>query len=153
MLRWLLLLVVVAFVVGQLMRLRPSARDAQLLLLRQAARAAGLQVRFWTRSSSGYSQRFLPDSGYSYTLPSLRGEAVPGRWAAWISEQGELCDVAGNVPSVAKSWLEAFQQRYPGAWALLESNETGLAVLWPERGEQQAIVDFSEALQLLKKSI
>lgn len=153
MLRWVLLLGIVAFVISQVMRMRPSARDDQLLQLRQTAREAGLQVRFWTRANSGYTQVYLPETGFSYTLPYPRGAEGVARWGLWVSEAGEFRDVVGTVPPLAKSWLESFRQRYPGAWALLESNEAGLSVLWPERGDSQAMGEFVDAIQLLQKSI
>ena len=151
--KWLVLIAIVAFIASQITRLRPSARDAQLQKLRQSATRSGLLVRFWTLRSSGLSLRKLPESGFVYILPWSRGSVVSPRWALYLSEQGECSSLAGSPPGVAHDWLNAFQQQFPAAWALLESTDVGLSVLWQERGTEKDIEDLASAMKLLLKSL
>ena len=151
--RWLILIVIVAFVLGQLMHLKPSARDKELQAMRQLASRKGLQVRFWTLAASGYNRPDIPSSGFMYTLPWPRGFSGFGRWAAWQSAGAGMLALAGKPPAAAEEWLAAFRGHFPGAWALLESGEAGLSVLWPERGGNQGIEDLAASLQLLQKTL
>lgn len=151
--KWLVLIAILAFIASQITRLRPSARDAQLQKLRQSASRSGLLVRFWTLRSSGLSLRKLPESGFVYILPWPHGSPVPSRWALYLSEQGECSAQAGSPPGVAYDWLNAFQQQFPAGWALLESAEGGVSVLWQERGTEKDIEALAAAMRLLLKSL
>lgn len=151
--KWLILVAVVAFIAAQIVRMRPSARDKQLQVLRQAAARAGLLVRFWTARSSGYTVRGLPDSGFCYTLGWQRGDVSHGRWAVWLSVEGDRRKLSGTPPEIALEWLAAFQRQFPASWALLESTDAGLSVLWQERGTEKDIQGLAEALRLLEKTL
>lgn len=153
MLRWLFIAVIAFFIVGQLTRLRPSKRDQQLQALRATAAQAGLVVRFWTSRNSGYQHRQLPTSGFLYSLPWLSHGDTPQHWAVWVSEAGDMVTLAGNPPSLAQEWLTSFRQRFPDGWALLECTQTGLGVLWQERGNADDVRSLASALGLLRKSL
>ncbi len=151
--KWLILIAVVAFIAAQITRLRPSARDGQLQRLRKKAAEEGLLVRFWSSRNSGYIARGLPETGFSYSLPWPHADTAFTRWAVWLGVEGDKKILAGKPPDVALEWLDAFQKQFPAGWALLESTESGLAVLWQERGNEKNIEDLSAALRLLSKSI
>jgi hypothetical protein len=150
--RWFILLVVVAFVVGQVMRLRPSSRDVQLQKMRQAASRLGLFVRFWTLRASGYTQYGLPESGFMYSLPLGDARSL-NRWVLWMTGAGDVRVLSGTPPDLARDWLQAFRQRHPDSWILLEYSDSALSVLWEEKGGEKAVEDLAGALSLLKKSI
>jgi hypothetical protein len=151
--RWLVLIAILAFVFSQLTRLRPSKRDQQLQALRKAAANAGLLVRFWTARNSGYTNRQLPDSGFIYQLPWMAHRHAPVNWAIWIAVDGSLSNLAGNPPELAERWLFSFRDRFADAWALLECNDSGLNLLWHERGEPDDVQNIADALDLLRKNL
>ncbi len=154
MLRWIVLLLIVFFVAGQLAHLRPSRRDKQLQAMRSTAARAGLGVRFWTARSSGYVLRQLPTTAFMYSLPWPNRSQRVQRWALWMqADNGETIVLAGEPPKLAQDWLSAFRQRYPSAWALLECGDNGLGVLWQELGNEQDVQSLAEALDLLQKSL
>jgi hypothetical protein len=153
MTRWLVLAAILLFIVAQMTRLRPSKRDQQLQALRAAAGRAGLSVRFWASRTSGYKLRQLPESGYIYILPWPLPHSVSVRWALWLDADGSTSTLAGEPPAVARDWLVAFRQRFPDGWALLETGEAGLCVLWQERGDVLDVEHLAQALDLLRKSL
>lgn len=153
MFRWIILVFVSLFIVAQVMRLQPSRRDRQLQALRQAAARAGLAVRFWTLRNSGYSHRQLPESGFMYYFPWPLQEPPLAVWAVWMNPAGEVFDVSGKSPDLARQWLDSFREKYSGAWALLECSATGMGLLWQERGEPEDVHNIAEALDLLRKNI
>lgn len=153
MMRWLFVLIIAGFIVGQIARLRPSRRDQQLQLLRAAAAQSGLSVRFWTARNSGYQHRHLPDSGFLYSLPWLSHANSPANWALWVSEHGEITTLSGSPPALARDWLASFRVRFPDGWALLECSQSGLGILWQERGSEADVKSLAAALDLLRKSM
>lgn len=153
MIRWLVLFAVFAFVFSQISRLRPSKRDRQLQALRKAATNAGLLVRFWTARKSGYSFRQLPESGFVYQLPWIANRHSPVSWAIWIGADGRISNLAGHPPDLAEQWLFSFRDRFPDAWALLESNDSGINLLWQERGEPDDVQNIADGMSLLRKNL
>lgn len=151
--RWLLLAFVIAFIVGQVTRLLPSARDRQLAALRAAAAASGVRVRFWTARQSGYTYPRLPESGFLYQLPWPPNREPDARWALWQPADGEGVILSGRPPALAGEWLASFRQRFPDAWALLECSPEGLGLLWLERGTVEDTRSLVQALDLLQKSL
>lgn len=152
--RWLLLVAILLFIAAQISRLRPSKRDQQLQDLRQAATRAGLLVRFWTQRNSGYQHRQLPESGYQYVLPWPSKDEPVARWAVWQSAAGELFPLGGTaIPDLAGRWLETFRQRFPDAWALLECSDSGIGLLWQERGAAEDINNIADSLVALRENL
>ncbi len=151
--RWLILAAILLFIAAQVSRMRPSKRDQQLQALRQVATRAGLTVRFWTARNSGYRLRQLPESGYQYLLPRrLQGDAEPV-WALWLDSDGRITPLGGQPPELAYQWLEAFHGRFHEPWALLESCQAGLGLVWQERGTPEDVTNICEALQLLRQNL
>ncbi len=153
MIRIVAIAVILLFVFGQLTRLRPSGRDRQLQALRKAATSAGLSVRFWTARNSGYNQRQLPESGYLYQLPCQKGFAHQAIWALWLESGGGVLALAGQPPDLARDWLDAFRLRFPDGWALLECTESGVGLLWQERGEPDDVQKIADALNRLRQNL
>ncbi|HSC76756.1 MAG TPA: hypothetical protein VLB90_11030 [Pseudomonadales bacterium] len=152
--RWIILVAIIVFVVSQIIHLRPSKRDQQLQALRKAATRAGFVVRFWTLRNSGYDHRQLPESGFMYLLPrQSRHVANSNAWALWISANGEMLNIGGHPPDLARQCLTAFRERFPDAWALLECSDAGLGLLWQERGEPDDVQNIADALDLLRKNL
>ena len=151
--KFLVLVAIIVFIAAQITRLRPSARDSQLQALRLAAGHAGLLVKFWSARNSGYTHRELPESGFMYILPWVIGYSSFSRWGIWVSSEGHTRVLAGKPPQVAMEWLSAFQHQFPLGWALLESGEAGLSVLWQERGTEKDVKDLAAAMNLLKDSL
>lgn len=151
--RWLILAAILLFIVAQLTRLRPSQRDKQLEDLRKAAGRAGLSVRFWTLRNSGYSQRQLPESGYLYLLPWPAKYVPSGKWALWINASGETMVLAGQPPDLSRQWLDSFRHRFADAWALLECNDSGIGLVWQERGQSEDVQNIADAMLLLRDNL
>ena len=152
--RWIILIAIILFIAAQITRLRPSKRDQQLQSLRKAASHAGFIVRFWTARNSGYIYRGLPESAFIYLLP-WQPEIIHTTdiWALWVNANGEMVNIAGQPPDLARQWLVSFRERFPDAWALLECNSTGLGLLWQERGDANDIQNIADALDLLRKNL
>lgn len=154
MMRWILLIAILLFVCGQIVRMRPTKRDQQLQVLRKAAMQVGLTVRFWTRRNSGYNYKSLPESGFIYLLPwPPKHHLVVNHWAVWLSAGGDIVTVTGAVPDLAQQWLLSFRTRFADAWALLEYNQSGIALLWQERGGPDDVKNIADALDLLRKNL
>lgn len=152
--RWIILIAIILFVVSKIIHLRPSKRDQQLQALRKAATRAGFVVRFWTLRNSGYEHRQLPESGFIYLLPrQSRNIPNSNAWALWVSASGEMLNVAGHPPDLARQYLTSFRERFINAWALLECNDAGLGFLWEERGDVSDIQNIADALDLLRKNL
>ena len=151
--RWIVLVFALLFMFSRMTRLQPSARDRKLQTLRQVAAQMGLTVRFWTLRTSGYPSRQLPNSGFMYYFPWPITEPPAALWAVWMSTEGAVLDVAGQVPALARQWLNAFHQNFPGHWALLECSTTGMGLLWKEVGEPDDVKNIAHALDLLRKNL
>ena len=150
--RWIVLAFALLFIASRLTRLRPSAHDKKLELLRQTAAQMGLAVRFWTLRTSGYQRRQLPESGYMYYFPWPITDQPQALWAVWLNAEGEVQNIAGNVPALAQQWLVAFRQNFPEHWAMLECSATGSGLLWQERGEPDDVKNIAQALGVLRKN-
>jgi hypothetical protein len=151
--RWFVLLVILLFIAVQITRMRPSKRDQQLRDLRKVAAHAGLTVHFWTLRNSGYSNRHLPESGFVYCLPAQPNTPPLSKWALWINKNGEMLALAGTPPDLAKQWLVSFREQFPDAWALLDSTNAGISLLWEERGQPEGVQNIADALDLLRKNL
>ena len=152
--RWILLIGILLFVCAQIVRMRPTKRDQQLEGLRKTATRAGLAVRFWTLRNSGYTFRELPESGFVYLLPWPPKHSHDVRhWAVWLGNRGDVVSLAGAVPDLAKQWLISFGSNFTDAWGLLQCNESGIGLLWQERGSPEDVQKIADALDLLRKNI
>ncbi len=150
--RWIVLVFALLFIFSRLTRMRLSPRDKKLQSLRETAAQMGLAVRFWTLRTSGYQRRQLPESGFMYYFPWPLTEQPAALWAIWLNANGEMQNVAGEVPVLARQWLTSFHQSFPDSWALLECSATGVGLLWQEQGEPDDVKNIAQALDVLRKN-
>ncbi len=150
--RWIILAFALLFIFSRVTRLQPSHRDKKLQVLRQTATQAGLAVRFWTKRTSGYQARLLPESGFMYYFPWFASERPKSHWAVWLDVEGNTHRVAGEVPDLAQQCLRSFQKNFPESWALLECNAIGMGLLWQEQGEPEDVNNIAQALDVLRKN-
>ena len=141
---FLVLLAVMAVIVGNLMWLRPSARDRALVAQRTQAQAAGFAVHLrvapeWLQLPPG--QRLV---GH-YHLPLSVPEARRGRWR-W---QAGL----GNWQPVAKpeAWLAPppWPVPAPAGWLGTEARAEGITVYWREDGHPDSVARMKTQLLAL----
>lgn len=145
----IVLLVVVAFVVGQMSLLRPSARDTRLMQLRAEARKVGLQPRLlappdWYRGPrpaggllACYSL-LLPEDAPG--LPYFRAERTPeGEWVARAGDGQLLREL--DLPPEADRLLA------------LEARANAASAWWTEGAGPEALPALAALLrQLLAKA-
>lgn len=145
----IVLLVVVAFVVGQMSLLRPSARDTRLMQLRSEARKAGLSARLlappeWYRGArpvggmlACYSL-LLPEDAPG--LPYFRAERLDdGEWVQRAGAAGLLQALA--LPPEAEKLIA------------LEARANAVSLWWTEGAGVEVLPALHGLLrQLLEKA-
>lgn len=145
----IVLLVVVAYVVGQMTLLRPSARDTRLMLLRAEARKAGLHPRLlappeWYRGErptggllACYS---LLQAEGSKGLPYFRAERLAdGEWVVRAGSKALLCSL--ELPPEADQLLA------------LEAQANAVSLWWTESTGPEVLPAYLALLrQLMDKS-
>lgn len=145
----IVLLLVVAFVVGQMSLLRPSARDTRLMQLRSEARRLGLHPRLlappeWYRGErpiggllACYS--LLTEEG-AKGLPYFRAERLPdGEWVLRAGDGAVLRAI--NLPPEA------------GKLLAIEARANAVSLWWTEGLGPEALPALHSLLrQLLEKS-
>ncbi|HET8731796.1 MAG TPA: hypothetical protein VFM34_11900 [Moraxellaceae bacterium] len=142
------LIVVVAFVLGQISLLRPSARDTRLMQLRADARKAGMHPRLLAPPEWYRGER--PGGGllacYSLLLPDdapglayFRAERLPdGEWVTRSGKTGVLASL--SLPPEA------------GQWVALEARANAVSLWWTEGAGPESLPALHSLLQdLLKK--
>ena len=143
------LILVVAFVLGQISLLRPSPRDTRLMQLRADARKAGLHPRLlpppeWYRGErpvggllACYSL-LLPDDAPG--LAYFRAERLSG--GEWVTRSG----AAGVLSSLSLP---------PGAarWVALEARGNAVSVWWKEESGPEALPALQSLLQDLQRKL
>lgn len=141
------LVVVVAFVWGQMLVLRPSQRDQRLMQLRAEARKLGLHARLlpppdWYRGEK-------PPGGLLACYSLLTGDEEKGLpyFRADRLSDGDWMIRAGD-PSVLKALALPEQA---GEWASVEARANTLSVWWLERGTPGDLVILRDTLQKLQK--
>lgn len=145
----IVLMVVVAFVLGQMSLLRPSARDTRLMQLRAEARKAGLQPRLLAPPEWYRGQR--PIGGLLACYSLLLPEDAPGLpyFRAERLEDGEWVLRAG-----AREVLRALSLP-PEADKLLalEARANAVSAWWTESAGPEALPALSALLaDLLEKA-
>jgi hypothetical protein len=144
----IVLLVVVAFVVGQWSLLRPSARDTRLMHLRSEARKLGLQPRLlappeWYRGERpvggllGCYSLLLPEDAKG--LPYFRAERTLD--GEWVVRAGDAAVLSGlTLPAEAEKFIA------------LEARANAASIWWTEGAGAEALPAMHSLLsQLLKK--
>ncbi|MCD6059792.1 MAG: ammonium transporter [Moraxellaceae bacterium] len=144
----IVLLVVVAFVVGQWSLLRPSARDTRLMLLRAEARKLGLQPRLL--APPGWYKGERPVGGllacYSLLteegakgLPYFRAErTLDGEWVVRAGEGTVLRSL--SLPPEAEKFIA------------LEAQANAVSIWWSEALGPEALPALQSLLrQMLEK--
>jgi hypothetical protein len=141
----IVLLIVVAFVVGQWSLLRPSARDTRLMELRSQARKLGLHPRLlappeWYRGAR-------PNGGLLACYSLLTEEGAEGlRYfraerlsdGEWVTRAGDASLLAGlSLPPEADALLA------------LEAQANAVSLWWTESLGPEALPAFKSLLQAL----
>ncbi|HEX4869114.1 MAG TPA: hypothetical protein VFV15_00110 [Moraxellaceae bacterium] len=143
------LIVVVAFVLGQMSLLRPSARDTRLMQLRAEARKAGLQPRLlappdWYRGErpvggllACYSL-LLPEDAPG--LPYFRAERLSD--GEWVTRSGEGAVLRGlDLPPEAARLLA------------LEARANAVSAWWKEEGGPEVLPALHSLLHQLQQKL
>jgi hypothetical protein len=142
-------LLVVAFVWGQMVLLRPSPRDQRLMALRAEARRLGLHARLlpppdWHRGAKPHGGLLAcysvltgdEDKG----LPYFRAERLSD--GEWIVRQGDKTILpALRLPSGAATWLA------------LEARANALSLWWMEEGAPEDLPAQLEVLSRLREKL
>lgn len=142
-------LLVVAFVWGQMVLLRPSPRDQRLMALRTEARRLGLHARLlpppdWYRGAKPRGGLLAcysiltgdEDKG----LPYFRAERLPD--GEWVVRQGDKAVLPGlGLPEGANAWLA------------LEARANALSIWWQEEGVGNDLPGQLEVLQRLRQRL
>lgn len=143
------LLVVVAYVLGQMSLLRPSARDSRLMQLRADARKAGLQPRLLAPPDWYRGER--PRGGllacYSLLLPEdapglayFRAERLAdGEWVLRSGDRAVLARLA--LPPEAAQLLA------------LEARANAVSLWWTEDAGSEALPALLALLRQLKENL
>lgn len=143
----IVLLIVVAFVVGQVSLLRPSRRETRLMALRMEARKLGLHPRLlpppeWYRGERPHGgllacYSLILDEG---TLPYFRVDRL---------SDGDWIVKAGSRPAFAAL------QRPPEAESLiaLEAQANAVSLWWTEALGPEALPALQQLLQDLKAKL
>lgn len=141
------LLVVVAFVWGQMLVLRPSPRDQRLMLLRAEARRLGLHARLlpppdWYRGEK-------PPGGLLACYSLLTGDEDKGLPYFRVDRlsDGDWMIRAGD-PAALKALALPVQAEH---WVSVEARANTLSVWWLERGEPADLPILRETLLKLQK--
>lgn len=141
------LLVVVAFVWGQMLVLRPSPRDQRLMLLRAEARKLGLHARLlpppdWYRGEK-------PPGGLLACYSVLTGDEDKGLPYFRVDRlsDGDWMIRAGD-PAILKALALPVQAEH---WVSVEARANTLSVWWLERGEPADLPILHETLLKLQK--
>ncbi|MFP5430345.1 MAG: hypothetical protein ACLGHE_05105 [Gammaproteobacteria bacterium] len=138
---------VVAFVWGQMTLLRPSRRDQRLMGLRTEARRLGLHARLlappdWYRGDK-------PRGGLLACYSVLTGDEEKGLpyFLAERLSDGEW---------VVRQGIKAALPSLPGTavrWAGLEARANTLSVWWAEEGEESDLLDMLVVLAQLREKL
>jgi hypothetical protein len=142
----IVLLVVVAFVVGQMTMLRPSARDSRLMALRAEARRLGMSARLlpppeWYRGErptggllACYS---LVDADQDKGFPYFRAERLAdGEWWVRSGEKRLLAEL--TLPEAASALIA------------IEAQANAVSLWWTESLDVSAISSLLQILQDLR---
>ncbi len=134
------------FVLGPLLAMRPSPRQAQLARLRASATANGLRVRIdAVGSRTGYADYVLPwrlDDDGAQRAPGLAFEReVGGMWRP-ASGGGASALVVGRLP-----------QDLPAGVVTLRASAEGLVARWNEKGREADVERIAMALRALGSTL
>lgn len=140
-------LLVVAFVWGQMTMLRPSRRDQRLMALRTEARRLGLHARLlappdWYRGQKPHGGLLAcysvltgdEDKG----LPYFLAERLPD--GEWVVRQGSKTALPG-LPGTSAGWLA------------LEARANTLSIWWTEDGTGSDLPDMLVVLAQLRQKL
>jgi hypothetical protein len=133
------------FVLGPVLAMRPSPRQAQLARLRAHALTKGLRVRV-TGSGAGASADYvLPwRIGELQDVRGLRLEARCDEAGAW---ECRACD------ALSESALRAALAVLPAGATGLRSTDEGLAAQWDEKGREDGVERICGVLSELREAL
>jgi hypothetical protein len=142
----LVIAVAALFVLGPVLAMRPSPRQAQLARLRARALGAGLRVRVnGARTREGVVDYVLP--WRLEELPDVRGLRLVLRRVAdgsWEDTRRE------TAPSDA---LRAICEALPAGVSELRIADEGVAAQWGEKGRDEVVDRIGEALLRLRETV
>lgn len=146
---WLILLLVLVYVVGQVLFLQPSRREKRIMQLRSRAREEGLQVRLLAPPDWYKGERIAGGLIACYTcfvaegnkpLPRFRAERqVDGNWQVKMGQANALEGL--NLPAEAEALLA------------IEVETNAVSLWWTESLGEEALPALSQLLNdLLAKA-
>lgn len=140
-------IVAVLFVLGPVLAMRPSPRQAQLARLRASATANGLRVRIdAVGTRAGYADYVLPwsieDHHTAQRASGLAFEREEG--GAWRAAPAGAA--AGPMPGQAP-------QDLPAGVVTLRASAEGLVARWNEKGREADVARIATALRALGSTL
>ncbi|MCG3169722.1 MAG: hypothetical protein CALGDGBN_01245 [Pseudomonadales bacterium] len=141
------LVVAVLFVLGPMLAMRPSPRQAQLARLRASATANGLRVRIdAVGTRAGYADYVLPwsieDHHTAQRASGLAFEREEG--GAWRAAPAGAA--AGPMPGQVP-------QDLPAGVVTLRASAEGLVARWNEKGREADVARIATALRALGSTL
>jgi len=142
----LVIALAVLFVLGPVLAMRPSPRQAQLARLRARAIATGLRVRVTGSGTRGLSTDYLLPWRVA-EAPEVRGahlaarREAPGDWE---------CTDCGVLPEAS---FRALLARFPGGIVALRCCDEGLAAEWDEKGRDDDVDRIAALLQEVREAL
>lgn len=133
---------VLAFVLGAALAMRPSPRQRQLARLRACAIGEGLRIRL--RPGEPVVDYMLPWRTVDVALAAaLRVDADRDARDGWLLvSQGAPCTVA----------LERALELFPASVQHVTAHAEGLAARWEERGAEEDVLALARALRALREA-
>ncbi len=143
MLKYLLILFVIAVALAPLTHFLPSKRQRQVAKMREYAAVHGLFVEFRDlparASRQGVEERKQQIIYYGKRLPPSRNEARSR--TAWGLEDGEWVSLAKRVP------VPAALQQMPDSILAASLDEGSCGIYWLEVGDEADVEQIVSALQ------
>ncbi len=141
----ILMVLVLLYVIGQVLMLRPNPREQALMLLREAARRLGLQPRL-VPPPSWLQQPVAGRLVACYILLVEEGGSLP-YWRAERDAQGRWQTKSGDAGVLAKLSLPAEAE----ALIALETRANAASLYWQEGLKPEALPALAQLLKDLIK--
>lgn len=150
MLKWVLIVLGLALVLGPVMWVMPSAAQSRQAKLRAKAAALGLEVRI-SEMPQLYRARVRQEDTVTGAVYRLRhpprhqcSDWLVCREAIDAWQQEDL----QRVPEAQRSVLQTLAAEFPADVRAVDQNPAGLGIYWCERGDEATV---EKCLQLLKQ--
>lgn len=151
---WLLILFIIAVVISPLMWLKQSPHSKRMIELRGLANSLSMQVSLHRRPDARDDEKALET--VCYRLP-WQDRDCDQKWVLHrFSQRGWDSDFAGwrwtlhQADPVWDSLLAEIIPQMPVGVSAVIANRAGIAVIWDERGDAQALQKIGENLQALR---